>query len=139
MLRRYETIRFHLLRDRSGDIIEVENIDEVMEDVRDIVADGINNTCIGGFNSKREKAMNMKTANGKANSLIKFIKYYEDNIEKIPGEILGYTQAKDAVASCKQAISDIKNKNNEWVAIINEAGVKIPDGWKKDWKEELPE
>jgi len=127
VLGRYETVRMHLIERPKNDDLVFENLDETMEGLRDIASDGISNCCIDAFNVKVKKAMEMKTAKGKANNLIKVIKYYEDNLEKIPGELIEHCESD--IDSCKQAISDIKDKNNEWTALIKEAGINIPDWW----------
>ena len=137
VLGRYETVRMHLIERPKNDDLVFENLDETMEGLRDIASDGISNCCIDAFNVKVKKAMEMKTAKGKANNLIKVIKYYEDNLEKIPGELIEHCESD--IDSCKQAISDIKDKNNKWTTLIKEAGINIPDWWKRDWKEELTE
>tara|TARA_B100001964_G_scaffold205443_1_gene235868 strand:- start:520 stop:1152 length:633 start_codon:yes stop_codon:yes gene_type:complete len=137
VLGRYETVRMHLIERPKNDDLIIENLDETMEGLRDIASDGISNCCIGAFNEKVKKAMEMKTTKGQANNLIKVIKYYEDNLDKIPGELIEYCESD--IESCKQAISDIKDKNNKWTTLIKEAGINIPDWWKRDWKEELTE
>ncbi len=133
VISRYETVGMHLTQTD----LEVENIDEAMDDLRDMAVLAIKNCCLYHFNQKVKAAEEMKTAKGKANNLIKVIKYYEDNLENVPVDLIEDCQPD--MDSCKQAIGEIKDKNDRWTAMLNEAGVEIPDWWKKEWKEELPE
>ena len=76
VLGRYETVRMHLIERPKNDDLIIENLDETMEGLRDIASDGISNCCIGAFNEKVKKAMEMKTTKGQANNLIKVINHY---------------------------------------------------------------
>jgi len=133
VLSRYETLRSHICDRPKNDVLVIENLDDSMEQVREITAIGIKNCCIDSYNEKLDKAMNLKTDKGKANNLILLVKYYEDNLNEIPNELNEYCESE--IRSCQSKIEGIKVENSSFTKILIDAGVEIPNWWKKDWKD----
>ena len=72
-----------------------------------------------------------RAVNGKANNAIKGIKYFEEEIPKIPPELAD--GAKEWIEQTKGLIIEMTAKDGEYTQMLREADIDIPDWWKRHW------
>jgi hypothetical protein len=130
VLSRYATCKFYLLELQNPDFT-IDNLDEVMNKVQDDAIHGVGWALQIGWNERLNKIQNMKTANGKANNAIKGIKYFEEEIPKIPSELAD--GAKEWIDQTKGLIVEMTAKDGEYTQMLREADIDIPDWWKRHW------
>lgn len=148
-LERYKYMKERLIRTQKDPNFKVIDHDSAIDQVYEDTKWALHRILFIQFNKDCEDAFDMKTQKGQAQRYIKLVKYYEENIPKIPYELKNmgvYTDPykrpqswKKLIEICTERLKGMRKETSVETNTIIDAGIEVPDWWKRDWKEKLPE
>ena len=131
IISRYQLIKDHLMgknwttNEYPNPPLDQSGFEEFYEELDSATEQRILMICTTIFSKKLEQAKSMKTAKGRARNIIKLIKYYEDNINKIPKNLKNVLENITIIEDLK----NIKQQDSEETKLILDTGIELPNWW----------